>query len=95
MVSELIELDEQMLEFILANNNIELHRYWRSLASPDYTDENLVGKTTMECAIYKAAHGLVDPREIEPRFMSYETVEAKRQFADRQNKARHSGLRVA
>jgi type II secretory ATPase GspE/PulE/Tfp pilus assembly ATPase PilB-like protein len=78
VVAEMIEPDDQMLEFILAQNNIELTHYWRSLASPSYTDSNLVGKTAMECAIYKAALGVIDPREIEPRFMSFETLEVKR-----------------
>jgi general secretion pathway protein E len=78
VVAEMIEPDEQMLKFILAENNIELARYVRSLASPSYTDSNMVGKTTMDCAIYKAALGLIDPREIERRFMSFETLEAKR-----------------
>jgi general secretion pathway protein E len=78
VVAEMIEPDEEMLRFILAENNIELARYVRSLASPSYTDSNMVGKTTMECAVYKAALGVIDPREIERRFMSFETLEAKR-----------------
>jgi type II secretory ATPase GspE/PulE/Tfp pilus assembly ATPase PilB-like protein len=78
VVAEMVEPDEQMLSHVLTGNNIELNRYWRSLATPRFDDENLVGKTTMECAIYKSVHGLIDPREIEPRFMSFETVEAKR-----------------
>jgi hypothetical protein len=66
-----------MLEYILVGNNIELNRYWRSLASPSFTDSNLVGKNTMECAIFKAAQGTIDPRVIEPRFMRFETLERK------------------
>lgn len=81
VVAEMIEPDERMLEYVLAANNIELNRYWRSLASPKFDDPNLNGKTTMECAIFKAAQGLVDPREIEPRFMSFETVEDKRKIS--------------
>ena len=86
VVAEMIEPDEQMLEFILAQNNLELTRYWRSLASPSFTDSNLTGKTAMECAVYKAASGVIDPREIEPRFMSFETLELKRK-----TKGRHVG----
>ena len=82
VVSELIEPDEHMLEYVLAGNNIDLLRYWRSLATNSYTDSNLTGKTTMECAIYKAAQGIIDPREIEPRFMSFETVEARRKYGE-------------
>lgn len=79
VVAEMIEPNEQMLEHVMSGNNIELMRYWRSLATPKFDDENLVGKTTMECAVYKAAQGFIDPREIESRFMSFETVELRRQ----------------
>lgn len=93
VVAELIEPDERMLEFVLKADNIELNRHWRSMASPSFTDNNLVGKTTMECAIYKAALGQIDPREIEPRFMSFETVEAKRKLNDQMAAKRiHTGF---
>lgn len=78
VVSEMIEPDEEMLKFIMVGNNVELTRYWRSLASDRFDDDNLTGKTAMECAIFKAGTGIIDPREIEPRFMSFETVEQKR-----------------
>lgn len=93
VVSEIIEPDEQMLEFMLVGNNIELNRYWRSLASRDFTDPNLIGKTAMECAVYKAAKGLIDPRQIEPRFMSFETVEAKKAISARVVVSRNSPAR--
>jgi len=32
----------------------------------------------MECAGYKASIGLVDPRDIEPRFRAFETVALER-----------------
>ncbi|WP_298706137.1 ATPase, T2SS/T4P/T4SS family [uncultured Variovorax sp.] len=89
VVSEMIEPDEQMLEYMAADDGaLKLYKYWRSMASPRFDDDNLIGKDTMECAIYKAIRGttvgdkqvgLIDPREIEPRFMSFETVEFKRE----------------
>jgi type II secretory ATPase GspE/PulE/Tfp pilus assembly ATPase PilB-like protein len=78
VVSEMIEPDDEMLKYIMVGNNVELTRYWRSLASRRYDDDDLTGKTAMECAIFKASQGIIDPREIEPRFMSFETVEQKR-----------------
>jgi general secretion pathway protein E len=88
VVSEMVEPDEQMLEYIgAADGALKLYKYWRSMASDRFDDDNLVGKNTMECAIYKAVRGttedgkfvgLIDPREIEPRFMSFETVESRR-----------------
>lgn len=80
VVSEMIEPDENMLGFILRGDNVELTRYWRSLATKRFDDDNLVGKTAMECGVFKAAQGIIDPREIEPRFMAFETVEAKRKL---------------
>ncbi|TAL65676.1 MAG: hypothetical protein EPN79_10865 [Burkholderiaceae bacterium] len=104
VVSELIEPDERMLEYILQEDNIGRDRYWRSMATPRFDDDNLVGKTTMECAVFKAVRGVsengttfgcIDPREIEPRFMSFETVEFKRQqsrkLAERANTSVTSG----
>ena len=78
VASEMVELDDRMLDLILAAKGVELHRYWRSQATSSYEDENLTGKTTMECAILKASRGIIDPREIEDRFMAFETVEIKR-----------------
>lgn len=87
VVAEMIEPDEEMLGYIFRSDNIGRDRYWRSMASNKFDDTNLVGKTAMECAIFKAIRGKtlngatfgnIDPREIEPRFMSFETVEFKR-----------------
>jgi general secretion pathway protein E len=83
VVSEMIEPDEQMLEFILKGQNVQLHRYWRSTSDGIYDSDDLTGKTAMECAIYKVARGEIDPREIERRFDSFETLEAKQLRATR------------
>lgn len=78
VVAEMVEPDDQMLEYILAGNSVELHRYWRSLSDMDYTSEDLTGKTAMECAILKASSGQIDPREIETHFTSFQTIELQR-----------------
>jgi general secretion pathway protein E len=78
VVAELLELDDEMLRLIHAQNSIDLNHYWRSLAKPGYTDTDLIGKNTMECAVLKSSMGIIDPREIESRFMAFETVEMKR-----------------
>jgi type II secretory ATPase GspE/PulE/Tfp pilus assembly ATPase PilB-like protein len=91
LVMEMVEPDEYMCELLQEGNRsrVELPKYWRSLASDSFDDPNLEGKTAMECAIYKAQMGLVDgvldPRDIESHFMSFETVERKR----------HTGARAA
>lgn len=78
IVCEMIEPDEEMARLILDGNSLALHQYWRSLSDGHFDSQNMTGKTAMECAIYKATLGVIDPREIEARFMSFETVEAKR-----------------
>jgi general secretion pathway protein E len=78
VVCEVVEPDDEMLRLISESKNLELRRYWRSTASERFDDPDMTGKTAMECAIYKAIHGEIDPREIEPRFMDFETVEAMR-----------------
>ena len=78
IVCEMVEPDEEMARLILEGNSLALHQYWRSLSDGRFDSDNMTGKTAMECAIYKAALGEIDPREIEARFMSFETVEAKK-----------------
>lgn len=103
VVSEMVEPDDGMLEYVRVADNIGRDHYWRSMATPRFDDPNLVGKTAMECAIYKAVRGVengaesfgsIDPREIEPRFMSFETVEAKREAAKRAAARRNTSQSV-
>jgi len=84
VVSEMLEPDARMLDLIMSGNTVELHRYWRSMASSNYESDDLTGKNTMECAIWKASKGTIDPREIEGRFMAFETVELQRKGEIRQ-----------
>jgi len=79
VVCEMVEPnDPHMLELILAGKSMELERYWRSKASQRYDDPDMTGKTAMECAIYKASQGMLDPREIEHRFHDFRTEEKNR-----------------
>lgn len=83
VVSEMVEPDSRMLDLIMIGNSVELDRYRRSMASTDYESEDLTGKSTMECAIWKASKGIIDPRQIEERFMAFETVELQRKAEKR------------
>jgi general secretion pathway protein E len=76
----MVEPDEQMLEHVLKGDNVALHRYWRSTSNGIYDSDELTGKTAMECAVFKASQGVIDPREIEGRFESFETLEVKQQI---------------
>lgn len=76
VVCEMIEPDEQMQSLILdTSKKMEVHQYWRSLSDGRFDSMNMTGKTAMENAIYKATIGKIDPREIERRFKSFETIE--------------------
>lgn len=80
VVAEMVELDDVMRDCILRGDSVALYRHWRSLSSDSFQDEDLTGKTAMECAVLKASRGQIDPREVESRFMSFETVERQRQL---------------
>ncbi len=50
---------------------------------------DVAGWSAMQCAVYKAFQGQIDPRDIEPRFQSFETLERL------QGLAPHHPLRVS
>lgn len=81
VVAELVEPDDYFLECIRDSKTIELSRYLASLRTAPYDDPDMTGKSAMDCAIYKMSKGEIDPREIEPRFMSFVTVERRREMA--------------
>lgn len=80
---EMVEPDENICEFLLAGNHVQLFRYWRELSNNKFDDPDFTGKTAMESAIYKASCGEVDPREIELQFESFAAIEHKRGVAQR------------
>lgn len=79
-VCEIIEFDENMLELVYKGDDYGLMNMWRSTASSNYEDPDLTGKTAMECAVYKASLGLIDPREIEPEFTTFESIARNRKM---------------
>lgn len=80
VVAEMIEpgLDDRALDFIRRADNAGLNRHYFGNPELDYTSEDMTGKSAMDCAVYKAFRGMLDPREIEPRFKAFETVEVSR-----------------
>ena len=77
-VAELHELgrDTAALRCVREHDAIGLARLYRSRSDGDAFSPDMNGKTAMECAAYKMLHGQIDPRDIEPRFMAFETAEA-------------------
>lgn len=78
VVCEMVEPDDAMEDMILRGATAELHRYWNGQSDGVMDSDDMTGKSALECAIYKATHGLIDTREIEQHFESFETIEAKR-----------------
>jgi type II secretory ATPase GspE/PulE/Tfp pilus assembly ATPase PilB-like protein len=78
-VCEMIEPDEEYSELVSKADGIGVVRYLQSLRGDNPFDSPVMaGKSALECAIYKATQGEIDPREIEQRFMSFERIEAQR-----------------
>ena len=77
-VCEIIEFDADMLELVYKGDDYGLIHAWRSKSNGKYNHDDLTGKTAMECAILKASMGIIDPREIEPEFTTFETIKQQR-----------------
>lgn len=75
VVAELVEPDDFFNGCVENARVIELTRYVESQRTAAFDDPDMTGKSAMECAIYKMSLGLIDPREIEPRFKAFATVE--------------------
>lgn len=84
VVAEMIEpgVDDDFLQCVRRGDNIEQRRRLSRQRRAAYDDPDMSGKTAMDCAVYKALHGLVDPRDIEARFKSFDTVALERQWQD-------------
>ncbi|ALM86940.1 general secretion pathway protein [Bordetella sp. N] len=80
VVAEMIEpgLDEAFLHSVRKRDYVRLRRQWRDRATTPVTDPDMRGKTAMDCALYKASLGQIDPRDIERRFRCFETVALER-----------------
>jgi general secretion pathway protein E len=73
LAAEMIEPDETLLTLVKQGDSIGMHRYiYQSGTATAFDDPVMTGKTAMDCAVYKMSQGIVDPREIEPRFHSFE-----------------------
>ncbi|RMX08160.1 secretion system protein E [Corticibacter populi] len=90
VVAEMVEPDDHFNACVLDAKVVELTRYVESLRTAAFDDPDMRGKSAMECAIYKASQGLIDPREIEPRFKAFATVELER---EQQKRARQREAR--
>ncbi len=94
LVAEMIEPDPQVLDYVKRSDTVGLAHYLMSLRGDvRYDDPEMRGKSAMECAVYKASQGLIDPREIEPRFHSFEKERIIREARNRFELTRIGGHR--
>lgn len=76
LAAEMVEPDDMLLSLIKRGDSIGMRRHVSDMrGSTRFDDPKMVGKSAMECAVYKMSLGLLDPREIEPRFHSFEREE--------------------
>ncbi|MDP3136987.1 MAG: ATPase, T2SS/T4P/T4SS family [Burkholderiaceae bacterium] len=78
VVAEMVEPDETFLRHVRDSRNIELEHHVDSQPRTRIDDPDASGKSALEVALYKMLRGWIDPREIEPRFSSFETIELRR-----------------
>jgi type II secretory ATPase GspE/PulE/Tfp pilus assembly ATPase PilB-like protein len=80
VVAEMIEPrhDDAFLMFVRQRDNLALRRHLRTRRRAAFDCAEMEGKSAMECAVYKAAAGEIDPRDIEAHFQSYVSVERER-----------------
>ena len=92
LVAEMLEPDPSILDYVKRADTVGLSHYLGSLrGNVRYDDPEMRGKSAMECAVYKASQGLIDPREIEPRFHSFDKERLIRQSKERFEQSRNVG----
>jgi type II secretory ATPase GspE/PulE/Tfp pilus assembly ATPase PilB-like protein len=76
-VASLLEpqVDRQMLRYIRENDTLGFQEYCESLERSAIDDPDMTNKSMIECAMYKALLGLLDPRDIEQKTMAFHTYE--------------------
>lgn len=76
-VASMIEpqVDREMLRYIRQNDTLGLQEYCESLPKTPIDDPDMTNKSIMECAMYKATLGLIDPRDVEQKTMAFDTFE--------------------
>jgi general secretion pathway protein E len=80
MVAEMIEPTPKMLLMFRDGKNLELKQHIRSQRTAGFDEPDSTGKNALEVAMYHVAHGLLDPKEVERKFGTFEQYE--REMAD-------------
>lgn len=85
VVAEMYELahDHVALRAIQRNDQLALVEHMAGLPRKGITDPDMTHKSAMDCAVYKMTRGELDPRDVEPRFVAFETLLLQRQRSKR------------
>lgn len=77
VVGEMIEpnTDRKILHCISTKDTLGLQLHLDRTHKTAMDDIDMTNKTLMECAVYKVLNGIFDPRDVEARTQSFETVE--------------------
>lgn len=75
MVAEMIEPTEKLLLLYRDAKHLEAKRYIRSLRTARFDEPDSTGKSALEVAMYHVAQGLLDPKEVERKFGTFEQYE--------------------
>lgn len=66
--------DLDALRAITTGDTLRLHEIYAGRRAAAFDHPDMDGKTAMECAVYKMSQGVLDPRDIEPFFVSFMTL---------------------
>lgn len=66
--------DPDALRAITAGDTLRLHEIYAGRRTAAFDHPDMDGKTAMECGVYKMSQGILDPRDIEPFFVSFMTL---------------------
>jgi len=77
VVAEIFEpgVDPEALRAINDGNELRLHQVFASHRVAPFDAPDMDGKTAMECAVYKMSQGAIDPRDIEPHFVAFASLD--------------------
>lgn len=76
VVAELFELGQYREALIAVRDRdvIALSDFYEGLRTTAFDSPDMMGKTAMESAVYKMFLGQIDPRDIEPRFITFSAI---------------------
>ena len=76
VVAEMIEpvYEPVFLDGLKRHDGLGLYEWFHTRPRSNFSDPDMQGKTAMQCAIYKMSQGLIDPRQVECKFGSFELI---------------------